>query len=88
DVDRISKELNALMTMSSVGDVAKLPFRAPTVTRWALRSARALIEHHVSDPRLRAVLGAQAGDHGLPPSKAPAVIHASVQAHYFGGGYY
>lgn len=88
DVERISKELNALMSMESIADIAKLPFRAPTVTKWALRSARALIEHHVSDPRLRAVLGAQAGDHGLPPSRAPAVIHASVQAHYFGGGYY
>jgi phytoene dehydrogenase-like protein len=74
--------------MERLSDVATLPFRAPTVSRWVLRSARALIEHHVSDPRLRAVLGAQAGDHGLPPSQAPAVIHASVQAHYFGGGYY
>jgi phytoene dehydrogenase-like protein len=88
DVHRISKELNALMSMERLGDVARLPFRAPTVTRWVLRSARALIEHHVADARLRAVLGAQAGDHGLPPSRAPAVIHASVQAHYFDGGYY
>jgi all-trans-retinol 13,14-reductase len=87
-VESISRELNALMSMERLSDVARLPFRAPNVTRWVLRSARALIEHHVSDPRLRAVLGAQAGDHGLPPSQAPAVIHASVQAHYFGGGYY
>ncbi|MGH7296352.1 MAG: phytoene desaturase family protein, partial [Polyangiaceae bacterium] len=88
DVGRIAAELNALMSLERAVDVAKLPLRAPTVTRWVLRSARALIAHHVKDARLRAILGAQAGDHGLPPSRAPAVIHASVQAHYFDGGYY
>ncbi len=87
-VEKISRELNALMSMERLSDVAALPFRAPTVSRWALRSARAMIEHYVSDGRLRGVLGAQAGDHGLPPSQAPAVIHASIQAHYFNGGYY
>jgi all-trans-retinol 13,14-reductase len=88
DVHRISRELTALSHVEGLADVAALPFRAPAMSRWILRSARALIEHHVSDPRLRAVLGAQAGDHGLPPSQAPAVIHAAVQGHYFDGGYY
>src|ERR1041384_990280 len=37
---------------------------------------------------LRAILAAQSGDHGLPPSLAPAAVHASVQAHYFEGGWY
>jgi phytoene dehydrogenase-like protein len=87
-VERISRELNAIMSIEGLADAAKLPFTAPTVARWVLRSAGALIEHHVRDPKLRAVLGAQAGDHGLPPSQVPAVIHAAVQAHYFGGGYY
>jgi all-trans-retinol 13,14-reductase len=88
DVQKISRELTALTSVNGLLDVAALPLRAPTAVRWVLRSARALIEHHVSDPRLRALLGAQAGDHGLPPSKAPAVIHAAVQGHYFEGGYY
>jgi all-trans-retinol 13,14-reductase len=88
DVQRISRELNTLTSVEGLVDVAALPFRAPTVARWVFRSARALIEHHVSEPRLRALLGAQAGDHGLPPSRAPAVVHASVQGHYFDGGYY
>jgi len=87
-VQAIGRELGALTSVSGLGDVAKLPLRAPTALRWMLSSARSLIEHHVSDPRLRAVLGAQAGDHGLPPSQAPAVLHAAVQAHYLEGGYY
>jgi phytoene dehydrogenase-like protein len=88
DVERISKELTALTSVEGLKDLAALPRRAPTAVRWVLRSARALIEHHVSNPRLRAVLAAQSGDHGLPPSRAPAVIHAAVQGHYFEGGYY
>jgi phytoene dehydrogenase-like protein len=88
DVGRISRELTALTSVESLRELAALPLRAPTAVRWLLRPARALIEHHISDPRLRAVLGAQSGDHGLPPSKAPAVIHAAVQGHYFEGGYY
>lgn len=88
DVAHIARELDELMTVEGLGDVARLPFRAPHVARWALRTGRALVEHHVHDPRLRAVLGAQSGDHGLPPSRVPAVVHAAVQSHYFRGGYY
>ncbi len=87
-VGRISRELNEAISVERFADVAKFPVRAPAVTRWVLRSARAMIEHYIRDPRLRAVLAAQSGDHGLPPAKVPAVVHASVQSHYFEGGYY
>lgn len=87
-VGKIARELDELMSIDGLSDLARLPFRSPNVARWLVRSGRALIEHHVTDPRLRAVLGAQSGDHGLPPSQIPAVIHAAVQAHYFRGGYY
>lgn len=87
-VGRIARELNDALSLETLADVAKLPIHAPTVTRWVLRSAGAMIAHYVRDPRLRAVLAAQSGDHGLPPARVPAVVHASVQAHYFGGGYY
>jgi phytoene dehydrogenase-like protein len=55
---------------------------------WLLRTGADLIERYVSDPTLRAILAAQAGDHGLPPSKVSAAIHASVTMHYAGGAYY
>jgi phytoene dehydrogenase-like protein len=58
------------------------------VTRWGLRSAGALIDHHVKDPLLRAILGGQSGDHGLPPSLVSAPVHAAIVAHYLDGGWY
>src|SRR5262249_55572828 len=78
----------SLMRLRSVADFALLPLRAPTSARWMLRTAAAHIAHHVRDEKLRAVLGAQAGDHGLPPSRAPALVHAGLQAHYLDGGFY
>ena len=36
-----------------------------------------MFNHTVRDPKLRAFLAAQSGDHCLPPSLAPAAIHAA-----------
>ena len=88
DVAALGDELGRLMNVRGVRDVLALPWRAPTMTRWGLRSAAALIDHHVRDPLLRAVLAGQSGDHGLPPSRVSAPVHAAVVAHYFDGGFY
>ncbi|HUJ28843.1 MAG TPA: NAD(P)/FAD-dependent oxidoreductase [Myxococcales bacterium] len=85
---RISDELDALMDIRGLGDVLRLPFKAPSVARWGLATARSLIGKHAHDPLLRAIFAAQSGDHGLPPSIAPAAVHASITAHYFDGGWY
>jgi phytoene dehydrogenase-like protein len=87
-VDRMGRELGELFEFKGLLDMLTIPFRAPTVALWGLRTADKLIHKYVKDPLLRAILAAQAGDHGLPPSLAPAAVHASVAAHYFDGGYY
>jgi all-trans-retinol 13,14-reductase len=84
----LGSELGDVFTMSGLSDFVQLPWRAPTLARWGLRSARALIDGHVNDPFLRAILAAQCGDHGLPPSLAPAPLHAAVTNHYIDGGFY
>ena len=50
--------------------------------------AHALDDHGVTDPRLRAVLAAQWGDHGLPPGRAPLALHALIATHYQHGAYF
>lgn len=42
----------------------------------------------ISDPQLRAVLGARWGDYGAPPAQAPFVEHALVTGSYNAGAYY
>ncbi len=88
DCASLGDELGKLLSLRGLGDVLKLPWRAPTTARWGLRSAAALIDHHVRDPLLRAILGGQSGDHGLPPSMVSAPVHAAIVTHYFDGGWY
>lgn len=84
----IAGSLNALMDVRNAGDAVRKLAGSRQLLRWGFRSAGALIDHHARAPRLRAILGAQSGDHGLPPSRAPAPLHAAIATHYFNGGYY
>ncbi|MBI4614159.1 MAG: NAD(P)/FAD-dependent oxidoreductase [Planctomycetes bacterium] len=87
-VKKIGRELPALVEFRGLRDFAWLPFRAPNVARWGFSTLSSLLRRHVRDPLLAAILSTQCGDHGLPPSIAPAVLHASIAAHYLEGGWY
>lgn len=41
----------------------------------------------IAHPAARALLSLQGGDHGLPPSRCPTVLHAGVLGHYFEGAW-
>ncbi len=58
------------------------------VLKWMRATGADLINAHISDPVLRGVLAGQSGDHGLPPSKVSAFMHAGITEHYLDGGYY
>lgn len=87
-IDGLYFKLSRLARVENVKDAAALPGRAASVLEWGLRSGQDLIDHHVSDPVLKAVLAGQAGDHGLPPNQVSAFIHVGVVHHYLDGGYY
>ncbi len=87
-IEGLASELMALSRIKGIGDVARLPWTAPNLTRWGWRTAGAMLDAHIKDPLLKAILSAQSGDHGLPPSKVSAPVHASIINHYFNGGYY
>jgi all-trans-retinol 13,14-reductase len=58
------------------------------IERWVGRTLSEVIEECVGDPRLRAVLAAQWGDHGGRPTQASFAIHAVVMSSYFDGAWY
>jgi phytoene dehydrogenase-like protein len=87
-LERIHYELSHASRFRGPRDLLRLPGNVRTIARWALRTGQDLIDHHVSDPLLKAILATQSGDHGLPPSKVSAPVHAAVTHHYFNGGYY
>lgn len=87
-VEKISGELNSAMSLSTLGDMLKLPFKLPATLRYGFSSLSKVLDHFIDDPLLRAILTIQCGDHGLPPSKVPTAMHAAIAGHYFNGGYY
>lgn len=87
-VQRIVDQARVGMSAASPLDALALPFRAPHLMRWFVGSAQAMVDACVTDPFLKAILLSQTGDHGVPPSAVPGVVHATVMEHYFDGGYY
>ncbi len=87
-VSDMMESLSALGRVKSPGQAVQAVGHAGPVLRWGLRTGQDLIDKFISDPVLKGVLAAQAGDHGLPPSQVSAFVHAGVTDHYFDGGYY
>jgi phytoene dehydrogenase-like protein len=87
-VEQIVGQLHALSAFRWGFDVLKVPFTSRTLLRWGLRSAQTVLDHYLTDPLLKAILSAQSGDHGLPPSIAPAIVHAGIAHHYLDGAFY
>jgi all-trans-retinol 13,14-reductase len=70
-------------------EVLRLPWRAPSLVRWAMRPLDALFHGcGIDDASARAILSAQCGNHGLAPSEVSAPVHAIMTEHYLEGAYY
>ena len=88
-VDRVGRELEAGMSVRSLKHLIQLPGRIPTIARLGFRSLSSVLDTFgLQDPLLRTILGAQSGDHGMPPDRAAFVLHAAIMHHYFEGGWY
>ena len=61
--------------------------RAPFL-RWASQTTAEVLRRFTQNEELIAVLTAQWGDYGLPPSQSSFGIHAVIASHYFNGASY
>ncbi len=87
-LEHMMQSLSRLGRAAGAGQYLQAARKGHSVFRWIRRSGQDLIEHFVRDPVLRGVLAGQSGDHGLPPSRVSAFVHAGITHHYFNGGYY
>ncbi len=89
-VNGILREMGPFLPETPVAEppLWKMPFVKPYLSRWGLRSLKSTMDSCMKDPLLKAILAVQIGDTGLGTSEIPTAVHASVQGHYFDGGYY
>jgi phytoene dehydrogenase-like protein len=87
-IQKLSDEVAAASRLFSFPAVLGLTFTAPALLRYGLRPLSSLIDTYLRDPALKAILAGRCGNHGLPPSRVSAPLHAAMEGHYFGGAYY
>lgn len=84
----LTSMMEGLRNLGRMNDPLKAAGSLPSVMKWFRATGQDLLDAHLKDPVLKGVLSGQAGDHGLPPSKVSAFIHAGITHHYLDGGYY
>ncbi|MBK5284745.1 MAG: NAD(P)/FAD-dependent oxidoreductase, partial [Bacteroidia bacterium] len=87
-VKNVADEIQLIPKMDGFWDNVTIAYRTRHMGKYGLFSLKRVIDWHIKDPLLKAVLNVQCGDHGLPPSKASFPIHCVVMSHYFNGGFY
>ena len=87
-IKQVSHEIQLIPKMNGFWDTITIPFRTKHMGKYGLFSLKKVIDWHIKDPLLKAVLNIQCGDHGLPPFKASFPVHCAVMDHYFDGAYY
>jgi all-trans-retinol 13,14-reductase len=87
-VKEVSRQIQLIPKMKGFWDNITIPFRTKYMGKYGLFSLKRVIDWHIKDPLLKAVLNIQCGDHGLPPFKASFPLHCALMDHYFEGGFY
>ncbi len=87
-LDTVCREMACIPETKSFIDFVTVPFRTWNMGRYGLYSLDRILRDRISDPLLRALFSIQCGDHGLPPSRIPFVMHAPVAGHYMDGACY
>jgi all-trans-retinol 13,14-reductase len=87
-VHDVSNQIQLIPKMNGFWDAITIPFRTRHMGKYGLFSLKRVIDWHIKDPMLKAVLNIQCGDHGLPPERASFPVHCTVMYHYFNGAFY
>lgn len=85
---RIGYGVDRPTTPGSLVGIAKLVVNTKTAAAWAMMPLSKLFDFYKLSPQARAVIGAQWGQHGCPPKRAPVVLHAGLLHNYIVGGAY
>lgn len=87
-VTKVNAQMQMMPKIKGFKQIITAPFKTKDFVHNAFFSLKKIINRHVKDPMVQAVLNVQCGDHGMPPGKASFIVHSSVMGHYSDGGFY
>lgn len=87
-ITKVNYQMQLMPKIKGFRQIITAPFKTKDFVHNAFFSLKRIINRHVKDPMVQAVLNVQCGDHGLPPAKASFIVHSSVMGHYSDGGFY
>lgn len=87
-VNKSSRPFFAKKVMPDFIRVVAAPFMSKEYEKLAQQTTKEVLDSISDNDELKAVLSAQFGDYGMPPSQSSFVIHAAVALHYMNGGFY
>lgn len=87
-INNLNEDISKVERMLSFPKILKVPFVAPTLTRWAFSTLQPLLDAHIKDARLRDFLIAQTGNNGLSATRVSLPFHAGMTMSYMRGGAY
>lgn len=88
EVNRTSKDFYTKKVIPDFIKFFTAPFMNNGYAAFAKKTTKQVLDEISDNEELKAVLSAQFGDYGMPPSQSSFVIHAAVALHYMNGGFY
>jgi all-trans-retinol 13,14-reductase len=87
-MQKVDRGLSRPGEIAGVLGVLKLLLTSPAIVFHGMKPAATVINRYVTDPRLKAILEARSGDHGMTPIRVPFALHVAIEAHFWEGGWY
>lgn len=89
DMRGIVADLGKMQQAQGKIDYSKFPLEFPHMFKAYSRTWGQIVDGHITDPKLKAVINSQWGYYGLPPSKLASIYYAMPFIGYLeNGGYY
>ena len=89
DMKGAVEEIGRLRASQGPVDMSRFPVEFPHVGRFSSSTWGQIVDAHIKDPKLKAIVSTQWGYYGLPPSKLASLYYALPYYSYLtGGGFY
>jgi len=89
DMEGVTKDVQKLSSARGQVDMSKFPVEYPHLFKSYMKTWGQMMDDHIKNPKLKAIVSALWGYYGLPPSKLASIYYALPTVSYLReGGYY